>query len=455
MSFTHALPTGNYGPCKIIVATAVANGTHTTLASAFAAASVGDTVFLRDSVTENVTIPAGVNIAALMGGSLNTPSIIGTVTMTAAGTSNISGIRLQTNGAFAVAVTGSAASILNISNCFLAFTNNTGISFTSSSSSAQINFYNCNGDLGTTGIGIYTVSSTGSLGFINTLFSNSGGSSTASTNSAGSVGWSWGGCFSPLSASGGILIIQWAFVNTIAQNAVAVTTSGTAQCAIYSGAFASGSASCLSIGSGSIVNAYNEIVVTSTNTNAITGAGTIQYTLITYAGTGVANNTSSQVQLTTQPVLGGTSKVVQQVRVNKTAAQTVTSTLAAITTQPTTSNGTSVVSVSITPTNASNILVLEGNLVCTSGGNFVSAWFIQNSTGNGFGTAWQSGSAANLPMTITPKYYMVAGGTSAITFDLYVSVQAGGNVYVNANTSGTQLSGGSAFTSLLITEYTP
>lgn len=118
MTFTRALSTNNYGPAKFIVASSSANGTHSTLASAMAVATSGDTIFLRDSVTENVTLTPGVNISSWgSGSSLNATgraSITGTLTMTGAGSCTISGIQLQTNAAALLAVTGSAASVVNL-----------------------------------------------------------------------------------------------------------------------------------------------------------------------------------------------------------------------------------------------------------------------------------------------------------------------------------------------------
>lgn len=278
MTFTHALATNNYGPAKFIVATSAANGTHTTLASAMAAASVGDTIFLRDSVTENVTITPGINIAGWQWGTLNLPSIIGTLTMTGAGTSNINGVILTTNSAAAIAVTGSAASILNISNCYLNFSNNTGITYSTSSSSAKINIYNCFGNLGTTGIGIYTHSSAGDLNFINTIFTNTGASTTASSNSGGTANFTGGGIFSPVSVSSAATCsFTSSFCNTQPQNATSLTTSGTSQAFLRRSSFASGTAVAISIGSGTTVNMYDICEVNSTNTNGISGAGTLQY----------------------------------------------------------------------------------------------------------------------------------------------------------------------------------
>lgn len=304
MTFTHALATNNYGSQKFIVATSAANGTHTTLASALAAASNGDTVYLRDSVTENVTLPAGVNIAALAFSSANVPSITGTVTMTAAGTSSIIGIRFVTNSAAVIVVSGSAASILNLTNCYFNLTNNTGITFSSSSSSARINIFQSYGDVGTTGIAIYSHTSAGILFFYYTTFSNSGASTTASSNSSGTVQISWGVVFSPLStSSSGILILLDAVCSTVTQNATCITTAGTGTAVLDSTSLSSGTASAISVGSGTTVNINNSSDISSTNTNAITGAGLLQYgSIIIPSGYSGGINTTTQ---TPSGVIGG------------------------------------------------------------------------------------------------------------------------------------------------------
>ncbi len=181
MAFTHALSTNRYGTADLIVSSDASQGTHTTLAGAMADAVSGQTIFLRTSVTENVTLTAGVNIDSWTGGTLNTPTITGKLTMTTAGTCNISGIRLQTNSDFILAVTGSAASIVNLNNCYLNITNNTAISYTSSDATSEINIANSSGNIGTTGIALFAQTSAGSLNFSNFFLRNTGGSSTAST----------------------------------------------------------------------------------------------------------------------------------------------------------------------------------------------------------------------------------------------------------------------------------
>src|SRR5580693_990207 len=185
MPFTTA--DNNFGVSKWIVNSTAGLGTHTTLATAMSAASSGDTIFLMTSVTENVTITPGVNITAWSGGSANTPSITGTLTMTGAGTSTISGLELITNSAAIISITGSAASILNVNDCYLNCTNNTGITYSTSSASSFLNITNCSGDIGTTGIALFSHSSAGRMRIRSSSFTTSGSSTTASTCSAGTL----------------------------------------------------------------------------------------------------------------------------------------------------------------------------------------------------------------------------------------------------------------------------
>ncbi len=292
MALTHAVSTNNYGPAHLIVSTSAANGTHTTLAGAMADAVSGDTIFLRDSVTENVTLTAGVNITAWTGGSLNVPSITGTLTMTAAGTCNISGIRLVTNSAALLAVTGTLASIVNLNNCYLNCSNNTGITFSTSSASAQINISYCKGDLGTTGIALFSHSSAGTLLFLHSDFSNSGASTTANTASAGIAFFRQTTITNPTTTSSTNFFtgVNSAF-STQAQNVTTLTLGGSLTQELSICYIHSGSASAISVGSSATVFKCD---VQSSNTNAITGAGTISYSDITFTGTSSIINTTTQ-----------------------------------------------------------------------------------------------------------------------------------------------------------------
>ena len=295
------LPSNTFTAAKWIVnATNAAQGTHTSLTSAMVSASAGDAIVLIGTTTENFTIKPGVDIVAYPGEGLSpTATIIGNVTMSGAGKSTISGIQLQTNGANCVTVSGSAATVLNLTNCSINCSNNTGISFTSSSGSSEINIYDCYGNIGTTGIGFYSVASNGSLFINNTIVNNTGSSTTATTQAAGSVNWFNSTINGPLATtSTGNLGVYYSTVNTAALNVVGVTYAGTN--VLNTNQFVviqSGNGACVSVGTGcSLQMVFTRCDCTATN--AISGAGTVNYNTISYTGT------SNKINATT--VQGGT-----------------------------------------------------------------------------------------------------------------------------------------------------
>lgn len=297
MALTHALSTNNYGNPRLIVATSAANGTHTTLATAMADAVSGDTIALRDSVTENVTITPGVNIIGMTGGSANVPSITGTLTMTGAGTSSLNGLRLVTNSANILSVTGSAASILNINDCYFNMSNATGITFSSSSASAAINIKNCRGDLGTTGIGVFTHSSAGRIEINYSNITNSGNSTTASTCSAGVINMEYTFLTSPVTTSGtSALTWDYTTIDCQGQNATAATLGGSGVHAVRYSRFNGGTATALSCGSATPTLEF--CTIQSSNTNAIAGAGSLISSLLSFEGSSNAISTTTQTALT-------------------------------------------------------------------------------------------------------------------------------------------------------------
>lgn len=291
------ISTNTFGCAKWVVSSDATQGTHTTIAGALTSASSGDTIFLRPGTyTENITLKAGVNIAAYVCDAF-TPNvtIVGTSTMTTAGSVSISGIRLQTNSAALLAVTGTLASIVNLDNCFLNCTNNTGITYSSSSASSAININNCKGDLGTTGIGLFTATSSGTLTIIKSTFSNSGGSSTASSISSGILNTYWCQYTNPITmTSTAAGTWEWCDFMTSAQNATTLNLNG-GSIGVKFCNIGSGSASGVSIASSAATMEFCNIA--STNTNAITGAGSLSYAGLCF------DSTSSTVNVTTQAIL--------------------------------------------------------------------------------------------------------------------------------------------------------
>lgn len=295
----------NFATAKWIVDATAGRGTHTTIASALASASSGDTIFIRPGTyTENPTLKAGVNLAAFECDAL-TPNVIinGTCTATFAGACSISGIRLQTNSATFLTVSGSAATIVWLKNCFLNCSNNNGISYSSSSSSSQINILDCYGDVGTTGITLFTSSSAGTLQIRYTKITNSGGSSTASTASAGSVLTTYLIFFIPITTSStATLSFNLCNIDTTGQNVTCLTLGGSGTNSCLNTSLKSGTASTISISS-NLTLEFCEI--SSSNANAITGGGTLNVGIITFESTSSTINTTTVVNLVSNIISGG------------------------------------------------------------------------------------------------------------------------------------------------------
>jgi len=272
------------------------NGTHTTIASAITSSTSGDTILLLPGVyTENLTLKAGVNLAAFSGDD-DTPNvtITGKATLTTAGTVCISNIRLQTNSDFFLVVSGSSASVINLENCYLNCSNNTGISHTSSNSSSSISMKYCFGDLGTTGITFFVSTSAGNVYLFYSTITNSGSSTVASSVSVGSAQLYYSLIAFPMSTSGtGSITSSHSNFGTNNINATSLTTAGSGLSSLSYTIVEGGSASAASIGVGTTIVMYNCIVISS-NTNALTGSGALQYGDVTFLGS------SSQINVTTQ-----------------------------------------------------------------------------------------------------------------------------------------------------------
>lgn len=299
--FTHALATDNYGPAKFIVSPFAYNGTHTTIQSAVTAASAGDTIFVRDGIyTENITLKPGINIVAFSQNAF-TPNVTinGQLTYSAAGTVTISDIRFVTNSTFFLIVSGSSASIIFLNNCFFNCTNNTGISFTSSNAGALIQSTNCDGNIGATGISLFSQSSVGTLTLILANITNTGASTTPSTASAGNINIDDAILNFSITTSGTAgITTSYSQFSTGSNSCLIVGGSGLNSSQFSS--FSSGTASSISVGTGATLRSSNDII-NSSNTNAITGLGTFQYGLLSFVGTSKTINTTTQT-----PLLSGT-----------------------------------------------------------------------------------------------------------------------------------------------------
>jgi|SRR5215831_2880235 len=307
---TIQIGTNLFEPSRWIVNPTSGSGTQTTIASALTAASSGDTIFIMPGTyTENLTLKAGVDLVAWIPNGYSGNVIInGNCTFSTAGTVTISGIRLQTNSGNCVTVSGSVASILNLQDCYINCSNNTGISYSSSSASSGVFIFNSRGDIGTTGIALFSSSGVGQIKFINCSFTNTGSSSTASTASAGTINAAYSGFPFPITTSSTAAIaLHYCIVDGSGTNTIALTHGGSGASEVNFSYFGGGTASSISVGATLTIVGCE---VNSSNANPITGAGTINYTPVNFSSTGQGINTTTRTPLnygTWTPTLTGAS----------------------------------------------------------------------------------------------------------------------------------------------------
>lgn len=297
---TQSITTNTFGVAKWVVSADATQGTHTTIATALTSASSGDTIFIRNGTyTENITLKSGVNLAALTPDQL-TPNVTisGTVTASFTGTVSMSGILLQTNGATAcLATSGSNTGTLNLSNCSFSGIANTAI--TMNSATQVVNCYVCTSTTASNNL-LFAIT-TGTINFYScSLLSGSG----ASTVAAGASNFF--NCVCSLlsvttSGSGSFNVYSSRFDQT-ANNQTVFTLAGTGSSIISGSILFSGSGSAISIGTGTALGLYGSSV-SSTNTNAITGAGTLNYGPITFTNTSQTINVTTQTPLPLGPVI--------------------------------------------------------------------------------------------------------------------------------------------------------
>jgi len=394
--FTRALSTNNYGPARFIVdGTNTANGTHSTIASAVAAALAdgGGTVAIRDGTyTEDITLPALVNLVSWPAiGHTPSVTILGNITCSDAGSRTISGIRLQTNGAPYLTVSGSAATVVYLDNCFLDKTNNTGFSCTSSSASSMVTFINCHGDIATTGITEFVNTGVGIIEYHQCFLRNTGNSTTASTSSAGLIFSRYSIFFVPITTSGTAgFTPEFSFVDTSATNTKCLIIGGSGQNFFYSNVIGSGTATAMTI-TGSVTSA-NDTFQSTNATAAIDGAGTLIYSDIVFRDTG------RNITVTTQTVrTSGPSKTVGSAN----------------------SGGTNTFLLTNTSNTASSSAFQNINVGGTSAGDPFQTFTVSGTTN------WSQG----IDNSVTGDPYKLSASTALGTTDVMVATTAGEITY--------------------------
>lgn len=295
------LSTNTFTTAKWIVSPTASNGTHTTIASALTSASSGDTIFIRNGTyTENLTLKAGVNLSAYSANGITETVIIsGKCSFSATGSVGLNGLSFQTNSDYAIEVTGNNNSDLFLINCRIDATNNTAINMASSGGASSLFFESSYLNITTTGIAYFTMTAGNNMIFNACFLNNSGASTTASNNAAGTVVYQGCTIFAPISSSGtGGFGTYGCNIDTSAVNAVVAAVNGSGSTVLTASYLASGTATCLTVGTGAVLGVYNCCINTS-NAAAVSGLGTYTHSNNSYPGTAAITATAQT---------GGTSR---------------------------------------------------------------------------------------------------------------------------------------------------
>jgi hypothetical protein len=321
----------NYSVANGFTVATDGSGDFTTIAAALTAASSGKDIFIRPGTyTENLTLKAGVNLVGFTGDSeVPNVSIVGKCSYSVSGIVCISNIRLVTNSNFLLEVTGSVGSVVKLNNCRLACSNNTGINYTSSGAGSQIQLFNCQYAIAAGAFTLFTSSAAGEILISGGSLAN-GGSTTASTASSGSVTLQYTVFTLPLSVSGSATL-QTTYSILLPGNTTAITTSGTSIAIVRGCRIGSGTASALSIGSGTSLSCFSTSLGSS-NTNAVAGAGNFTYAGISFDNTSnTLQNTLTLQLLGVDPANAASGALLASTGTNTSPAYTLTPSVTSIT----------------------------------------------------------------------------------------------------------------------------
>lgn len=122
---------------------------------------------------------------------------------------------------------------------------------------------------------------------------------------------------------------------------------------------------------------------------------------------------------------------------------------------PQQTEGTEVLTLTITPTRSDSYLIVDfiGSGTLSASDTFGIAFFrdgTADSVGAGFGGVGSGSSISSL----AARTYVSSGSTSSTTFKVRIGASSA-TIYVNGNSSGTRLFGGASISSLIIREIAP
>lgn len=149
---------------------------------------------------------------------------------------------------------------------------------------------------------------------------------------------------------------------------------------------------------------------------------------------------------------GSTSKLVQVVNLQDNTVSSLTATIPIDGSIPQSGEGTQVMSLAITPTNAANKLKITVVYNFSPNGNYQSVCALfQDATANALAASPARVLSAGSGI-ITFVYYMTAGTTSATTFKVRAGPQVGGGTDTYNGVAGASIVGAVNYSSITIEE---
>jgi hypothetical protein len=146
--------------------------------------------------------------------------------------------------------------------------------------------------------------------------------------------------------------------------------------------------------------------------------------------------------------------VIDRAYAEYTANASITTTIPLDDTIPQNTEGTEILSVSLTPKSVTSRVRLrfQGQVVCASLANFIAAAFSSGSA-NALRSTWDAFDA-NYPGQMVLEHEYVPGVTTALTFSVRVGTSAGLTIRLNGQI-GSRLFGGTSAATLVVEEITP
>lgn len=283
--------TNNFSPTKFIIDNnGIQDGaTHATIQSAIDDSSAGDELYIRygtGTYTEDPVLIDGITLGSIGDRAATLPEIVGKVSISS-GTANLRGIKVTGDADYAISCTDTGA--INCYGCDLNASDNDMIGNTGS---GLQRFERCSLNL-TGDFKLFDSSGSGGIFFRRCTGSNTASTTAATHSGSGTLRVEY--CDFPfsfsVSATSGSIFSNSTF-NGGTRNITILTTAGTANNTINNCFLESGTSSCISAGSGTTIQIANTNLVSS-NTNVVTGAGTVEYGNISFFGSSSLMNTTT------------------------------------------------------------------------------------------------------------------------------------------------------------------